>query len=75
MLGQLGVIKALVAAQPGIQHIRGPHRISLLAHARMGSEAARPVFEFLESLGDADSESPGQWIELGFQVPVEKVGS
>jgi hypothetical protein len=58
MLGQLGVIKALVAAQPGIQHIRGPHSISLLAHARMGGEAARPVFEFLESLGDADSESP-----------------
>jgi hypothetical protein len=58
MLGQLGVIKALVAAQPGIQHIRGPHSISLLAHARMGGEAARPVFEFLEPLGDADSESP-----------------
>jgi len=58
MLGQLGVIRALVAAQPGIQHIRGPHSISLLAHARMGGEAARPVFEFLESLGDADSESP-----------------
>lgn len=58
MLGQLGVVKALVAAQPGIQHIRGPHSISLLAHARMGGEAARPVFEFLESLGDADAEGP-----------------
>ena len=58
MLGHLDVIKALVAAQPGIQHIRGPHSISLFAHARMGGEAARPVFEFLESLGGADSESP-----------------
>jgi hypothetical protein len=58
MLGQLRVIQALVTAQPGIQHIRGPHSISLLAHARMGGEAARPVFEFLESLGGADSESP-----------------
>jgi hypothetical protein len=58
MFGQLGVIKPLVTAQPGIQHIRGPHSISLLAHARMGGEAARPVFEFLESLHDADSEPP-----------------
>jgi hypothetical protein len=58
MLGHLDVIKALVVAQPGIQHIRGPHSISLLAHARMGGEAARPVFEFLQSLGGADSESP-----------------
>lgn len=58
MLGHLDVIKALVAAEPGIQRIRGPHSISLYAHARMGGETARPVFEFLQSLGDADSESP-----------------
>ena len=58
MLGHLDVIKALVGAQPGIQRIRGPHSISVLAHARMGGEAARAVLEFLQSLGDADSESP-----------------
>ena len=55
MLGQLDVVKAFVAAQPGVQRIRGPHGISLLAHARMGGDAARPVYSFLESLGDADS--------------------
>ena len=58
MLGQLDLIRALVAAQPGIQRIHGPHSISLLAHARMGGDAARPVLEFLQSLKDADSESP-----------------
>ena len=58
MLGHLDVIKALVAVQPGIQRLRGPHSISVLAHARMGGEAARAVLEFLQSLGDADSESP-----------------
>lgn len=58
MLGQLDVVKAFVAAQPGVQRIRGPHGISLLAHARMGGEAARPLFEFLQSLGDADTEPP-----------------
>jgi hypothetical protein len=58
MLGQLDVVKAFVAAQPGVQRIRGPHSISLLAHARMGGETARPVFEFLQSLRDADADGP-----------------
>jgi hypothetical protein len=58
MLGQLEAVKALLAAEPGTQRIRGPHSISLLAHARMGGEAARPVFDFLQSLGDADADSP-----------------
>jgi len=56
MLGQLEVVKAFVAAQPHVQRIRGPHSISLLAHAKAGGEAAQPVFEFLASLGDADAE-------------------
>ena len=56
MLGQLDVVKAFIAAQAGVQRIRGPHSISLLAHARAGGEAARPVFEFLQTLGDADSD-------------------
>jgi hypothetical protein len=56
MLGQLDVVKAFIAAQPGSQRIRGPHSISLLAHAKAGGESARPVFEFLQSLGDADSD-------------------
>lgn len=56
MLGQLDVVKAFIAAQPGAQRIRGPHSISLLAHAKAGGEAAHPVLQFLESLGDADSD-------------------
>jgi hypothetical protein len=58
MLGELEIVKGFVAAQPGAQAIRGPHSISLLAHARMGSEAARPVLEFLHSLPDSDTEAP-----------------
>jgi hypothetical protein len=56
MFGQLDVVKAFVAAQPGVKRIRGPHSISLLAHAKAGGQAARSVFEFLQSLGDADSD-------------------
>ncbi len=48
MLGQLDVVKALIAAQPGAQRIPGPHSIGLLAHIKSG-----PVREYLESLGDA----------------------
>jgi hypothetical protein len=56
MLGQVEVVKAFVAAQPGVQRIRGPHGISLLAHAKAGGEAARSVLDLLKSLGDADAE-------------------
>ena len=48
MLGQLDVVKAFVAAQPGCQRIAGPHSISLLAHARTDA-----MKQYLESLGDA----------------------
>ena len=54
MLGQLDVVKAFVAAQPSVQQIRGPHGISLLAHARAGQAGASRVLEYLQSLGDAD---------------------
>lgn len=58
MLGQLDVVKAFVATQPGVQHIRGPHSITLLAHAKAGGAAARPVYDFLQRLGDADEDPP-----------------
>lgn len=54
MFGQLDVVKSFIAANPRTQRIRGPHGISLLAHAKSGGEAARPVFDYLQSLGDAD---------------------
>lgn len=52
MLGQLDVVKAFVTASPGIQRSRGPHGITLLAHARNGG--ASEVVKYLESAGDAD---------------------
>lgn len=58
MLGQLDVVTSFIAAQPAAQSIRGPHSITLLAHARVGGQAAQPVFEFLQSLDHADQEQP-----------------
>jgi len=52
MLDQLATVEACVAASPGVQRVKGPHGISLMAHARAGKAPA--VTAFLESLGDAD---------------------
>jgi len=54
MLGQLAVVKAFVEASPGVRGIPGPHGITLLAHARAGGDAAKPVFDYLVSTGGAD---------------------
>lgn len=50
MLGHLDIVKAMLAAHPESRHHPGPHRISLLAYAEAGGEAAKPVLEYLKSL-------------------------
>lgn len=52
MLNQLATVKAFIEASPGVQRVKGPHGISLMAHAQAGK--ARDVIAFLESLGNAD---------------------
>jgi hypothetical protein len=54
MLGHLDVVKAWIAGSPGVQRTRGPHGITLLAHARAGGAQAAQVAGYLESRGDAD---------------------
>ena len=54
MLGHTEVVKAFVAAQPGIQRSLGPHGLSLLAHARAREKPATDTVAYLEKLGDAD---------------------
>src|SRR4051812_19232629 len=39
MFGQLAVVKGLVESVPGVQRNRGPHGITLLAHAAAGGGA------------------------------------
>ena len=48
MLGRLEIVKAIVAAFPGIEKSLGPHKIPLLAHAERGK--AENVREYLQSL-------------------------
>ncbi len=62
MLGQLEVVRAFVAASPGVQGIAGPHGIPLLDHARKGGERAAGVAAYLTGIGGADAGPPA--IEL-----------
>jgi hypothetical protein len=54
MMGQLAIVKTWIEAIPGVQRNRGPHGLTLLAHAKAGGAAAADVYSYLESLGDAD---------------------
>ena len=56
MLGQLDVVKAFVAASPGIEATPGPHGITLLRHAMAGGERAKAVTDYLKTLPGADAK-------------------
>jgi hypothetical protein len=49
MLGELEVVRAVLAAHPEALHVLGPHGIPLRAHAEAGGEQARSVFELLDA--------------------------
>lgn len=55
MMGNLEVVKAAVAANPGIQKLYGPHSINLMRHAEAGGEKAKAVVEYLKSIGGSDT--------------------
>lgn len=54
MLGQTEVVKAIIAANPQAHRKRGPHGITLLAHAKAGAAKAAEVASYLETLGGAN---------------------
>jgi hypothetical protein len=49
MLGELEVVRAVLAARPETLHAPGPHGIPLRAHAEAGGEQARAVLALLDS--------------------------
>jgi hypothetical protein len=51
MLGKLDIVKAMLAAYPGLLRSKGPHGIPLMTHAKKGGTPADPVVAFLESQG------------------------
>jgi hypothetical protein len=58
MLGQMATVKAMLAAWPGYQRVRGPHGLTMMVHARAGGDGNAEMVKYLESLGDADPQYP-----------------
>jgi hypothetical protein len=50
MLGEITIVRAMLEAQPELHNARGPHGISLVAHAEAGGEPARDVLELLQGV-------------------------
>lgn len=55
MLGQLDVVKSFITAFPTMKDAVGPHKISLVRHAKAGGEMAKPVLDYLVSIGAKES--------------------
>ena|SRR5690349_2809426 len=51
MLGRLDVVQATLTAFPNLKTSKGPHGLMLLHHAQKGGETAKPVLEYLNSIG------------------------
>jgi hypothetical protein len=49
MLGDVEVVRAILAAHPEMREAKGPHGIPLRAHAEAGGEQARAVLELLDA--------------------------
>lgn len=49
MLGQLDVVKAVLAAQPELRHTAGAHGIPLHVHAEQGGPEAQAVLAWLQA--------------------------
>ena len=50
MLGEVEIVRAILAVHPEMREAKGPHGIPLRAHAEAGGEQARAVLELLDSL-------------------------
>jgi hypothetical protein len=70
MMGQLAIVKGWIESVPGVQRNRGPHGITLLAHARNGGPGAAEVLKYLEALGDADPRYTDQPLSDADQAAV-----
>lgn len=56
MLGQIGVVHAILEANPAARLSKGAHGIPLMAHARIGGLHAQTVVAYLEMLDALEKE-------------------
>jgi hypothetical protein len=51
MLGQLELVKTFITAFPAMKDAVGPHKISLVRHAKAGGDPAKETLDYLLSIG------------------------
>ncbi|MCE3258612.1 MAG: hypothetical protein K0S12_253 [Bacteroidetes bacterium] len=51
MLGKTEIVKSTIQSFPYMKDAVGPHKISLIRHAKAGGENAKEVYDYLRSLG------------------------
>jgi hypothetical protein len=51
MLGKLDIVQSTLTAFPDLKTSKGPHGLMLLHHAQKGGDAAKPVLDYLTSIG------------------------
>lgn len=60
VMGQLEAVKAFLTLEPKLIDAKGPHGISLHAHARVGKERSAKVLEYLQTVKKVDFPPPGK---------------
>ncbi len=56
MLGHIDTVKNILTFNPGLLNSKGPHGFTMLHHARKGGEPAKPVENYLMSLGATETK-------------------
>jgi len=51
MLGRLDIVQAYLTLNPDLKISKGPHGLQLIHHATKGGDAAKPVLDYLVSVG------------------------
>ena len=51
MLGKQDIVQSFINSFPAMKDAVGPHKISLLRHAKAGGEISLPVVEYLKGIG------------------------
>jgi hypothetical protein len=51
MLGKLDIVQSMLTAFPNLKTSKGPHGLMLLHHAKKGGDGAKPVLDYLTTIG------------------------
>jgi len=71
MMGQLEVVRSLLALQPKLIDAKGPHGFTLHFHAQVGGKESEPVLDYLQSIKKIEMK-PNPFLKM--KADAEKKG-